>query len=115
MILRGARNRMGRASLAAAFLAGALVLWIAFDLARSGAHDLRDFDGHQVARLETAMWRSYYDHQPIRLFAQLTELLRSQFHLPFWQSCLGAYHAARAAVVFQRGQSHAGYRLALPP
>jgi len=105
---------MRRALLAAAVLAGALVLWIAYDLARSRTHDLREFDGHEVARLETAMWRSYYDHRQIRLFAELSELLRRQFDLPFWQSCAGAYHAARAAVVFQRGRSHADYRLALP-
>jgi hypothetical protein len=28
------------------------------DLSDKGRHDLRQFDGHEVARLETAMWRS---------------------------------------------------------
>jgi hypothetical protein len=43
----------------------------------------------------------------------LVELFRRQYHLPFWRACLGAYHAARAAVVFQRGQNRAEYEKAL--
>jgi len=92
----------------------ALVLWVVMDVADSSQHDLRDFDGHDVGRLETAMWRSYYEHHPVRLFVELTQLLRGQFHLPFWRSCVGAYHAARAAVVFQKGHSHADYERAMP-
>jgi hypothetical protein len=34
--------------------------------------------------------------------------------LPFWKSCVAAYYAARAAVVFQRGHERAGYLRALP-
>ena len=60
------------------------------------------------------MWRSYYGHQPARLYEQLVALLRRQYHLPFWRACLGAYHAARAAVVFQRGHNRAEYEKALP-
>jgi len=103
-----------RVALAVALIAGVLACWIAIDLADSIRHDLRDFDGHVVARIETAMWRSYYDHHQVRLFFQLTELLRSQYHLPFWRACNAAYYAARAAVVFQKGRSHADYDRALP-
>lgn len=99
---------------AVAIMVGALALWIAYDLGDSSVHGLRDFDGREVARLETAMWRSYYEHHPVRLFVELTELLRRQFHLPFWRSCAGAYYAAHAAVVFQAGRSHPEYRRALP-
>ena len=60
------------------------------------------------------MWRSYYDHRPVRLFAQLTTVLRRQFRLPFWKSCLGGYYAARAAVVFQAGHRREDYFRALP-
>jgi hypothetical protein len=60
------------------------------------------------------MWRSYYDHHPVRLFKELVDLLRQQYRLPFWQSCVGAYHAARAAVVFQRGHDRKEYERALP-
>lgn len=92
----------------------ALALWVVRDLTDRTRHDLRNFDGHEVARLETGMWRSYYDHQRLSLFLQLSELLRRQYHLPFWQSNIAAWHAARAAVVFQRGHGRADYTLALP-
>ena len=92
----------------------ALVAWIAWDLSVTRRHSLADFDPHVVARLETDMWRSYYDHRSARLFGELTELLRTQYHVPFWRSCTGAYHAARAAVVFQRGHQRSDYELALP-
>jgi hypothetical protein len=95
-------------------VAGMLGVWIVYDLTRTARHDLRDFDPHEVGRLETAMWRSYYDHQRLALFSQLATLLRHQFHLPFWRSAQGAYYAARSAVVFQRGKDRPDYLLALP-
>ena len=91
-----------------------LSLWVTSDLSRSTRHDLRRFDPHEVARLETAMWRSYYDHRPVKLFAELSTLLRRQFELPFWRSCQGAYYAARSAVVFQKGRERPDYLRALP-
>jgi len=91
-----------------------LGVWIAWDLAGSRRHSLRHFDGHQVGRLETAMWRSYYDHRSVRLFGELVQLLREQYHLRFWQSCAGAFHAARSAVVFQKGHNRSEYERALP-
>jgi hypothetical protein len=91
-----------------------LAAWIAYDLAVPARGDLRDFDPHDVARLETAMWRSYYDHHQVRLFGELTTLLQRQFHLPFWRACLGAYYAGRSAVVFQAGHARQDYERALP-
>ena len=91
-----------------------LAVWVFADLASDSRRSLRDFDGREVGRLETAMWRSYYGHQQVRLFLQLGELLRRQYHMPFWRSCLGAYHAAKAAVVFQKGHGRAEYERALP-
>jgi hypothetical protein len=95
-------------------IAAALVLWVVRDLAVPVRHDLRDFDPRAVARIETDMWRSYYDHRSVRLFSELTVLLRSQYGLPFWRSVAGAYYAARAAVVFQKGRERAEYDRALP-
>jgi len=103
-----------RVFLATGLVAVVLALWIAVDFANRSTHDLRQFDAHEVARLETAMWRSYYEHHRVRLFGELTVLLRRQFHLPFWRSCAAAWYAARAAVVFQAGHSHADYARALP-
>ena len=37
---------------------------------------MREFDPDEVARLETAMWRSYYEKHRARLFNEMTELLR---------------------------------------
>ncbi|HET8549940.1 MAG TPA: hypothetical protein VFL57_18145 [Bryobacteraceae bacterium] len=96
---------------------GAFVLlaaWIIADLSSKTRHDLRDFDPAKVARLETSMWRSYYDHERLRLFSELGELLRRQYHLPLWSSWKGAFHAARAAVIFQKGRGREDYLRALP-
>jgi hypothetical protein len=99
-------------------IAGLLVLllcaWILLSLTNHSRRDLRRFDGREVGRLETAMWRSYYDHRDVRLFGELISLLRQQYHLPFWRATAGAYHAARAAVVFQRGHGRPEFMLALP-
>ncbi len=91
-----------------------LVLWIGYDLATPGRHDLRQFDAHQVGRIETDMWRSYYDHRRAALFGQLVDLLRSQYHMGLWRAVAGGYYAARAAEVFQRGHNRTEYELALP-
>jgi len=98
----------------AVFVMAAAGLWVTLDLSDRTRHDLRSFDGHDVGKIETAMWRSYYDHRRVRLFLELTELLRRQYHLPFWQANVAAYHAARGAVVFQRGHNRNEYMLALP-
>lgn len=90
-----------------------LALWIVLDMALPTRAPLTGFDGHEVGRLETDMWRSYYGRQRARLFSRLVSLMRDQFHLPFWRASLAAWHAARAAVVFQRGHNRAEYELAL--
>jgi len=91
-----------------------LFLWAAWDVWGSRASDLRSFDSKEVARLETAMWRSYYERHQVRLFLQLTELLRTQYHVPFLRSNLLAYSAAKAAFVFKDGKDRADYERALP-
>ncbi len=89
-------------------VAGALDLW-------APVHsDIRVFDAAEVARLDTDMWRSYYDRKPLVLFVQLGELMRRQFHFPWLRSYVVAAHAARAAFVFKQGASHADYARALP-
>jgi hypothetical protein len=93
---------------------GLLICWIAEDMLVPRQSTLTRFNGHEVGRLETAMWRSYYAHQPARLYGQLLDLMRNQYHLPFWRASLAAWHAAHAAVVFQRGHNRGEYELALP-
>jgi hypothetical protein len=88
--------------------------WAAAELARPRRVDIRDFEPDQVARLETAMWRSYYDRRRLPLFGQLVALLQGQFHLQPLRAVAMAGLAARAAAVFQAGAGHADYRRALP-
>lgn len=108
------RGRLQSFLKVAAALALLLAAWVAYDLLAPRRTPLRDFDPDEVARLDTAMWRSYYGRQRLRLFAQLGELLRTQYRLPFWRSNAVAYRAAKAAFVFKDGRGRADYERALP-
>ncbi len=92
----------------------ALAGWIASDLLIPRKKDLRDFDALEVGRLDADMWRSYYERRRLKLFGQLSRLMRSQFGAPFWRSFPMAYQAARAAAVFQDGRRREDYAKALP-
>jgi hypothetical protein len=89
--------------------------WVAFDLYMPHKVDIREFDADEVARLDTAMWRSYYSKERLKMFAELTELLQKQYKLNFWRRQLIAFYAAKAAFVFKDGNSRADYEKALPP
>ncbi len=96
----------------AILLAG--IAWLGFDLYGPHHHQLKEFDPNEVARLETAMWRSYYAKEQVKLFNQLTELLRTQYGMPFATSNTVAYQAAKAAFVFKEGKKREDYEKALP-
>jgi hypothetical protein len=105
--------RAPRWVLAGVVLAGAG--WAAGRVARGPARvDIRAFDPDEVARLETAMWRSYYDRRRLPLFGQLVALLRGQFRLSPARSLALALLATRAAAVFQVRRDQADYQRALP-
>ena len=91
-----------------------LLAWAAFDLYAPRRTSMREFDADEVARLETAMWRSYYSRERVKLFRELAELLRTQYRLPLLRSNAVAYRAAKAAFVFKDGRSRADYERALP-
>jgi hypothetical protein len=91
-----------------------LSVWITYDLYAPHKVDLRQFDADEVARLDTAMWRSYYSRERVKLYSQLTELLEKQYKLNFWRRQLMAYRAARATFIFKDGKSRADYEKALP-
>jgi hypothetical protein len=111
--LQPTRKKSWRRWLIAALL---LVLpgWVLLDLYGPRQARIRNFDANEVARQDTAMWRSYYGRQRFLLFRQLSALLRTQYNLPFLRSNLVAFHAARAAFVFKDGHSRADYEKALP-
>ena len=87
---------------------------VAYDLYFPRTAKMREFDPDEVARLETAMWRSYYEKKQVQLFNQLSELLRTQYHMPLIRSNQVAYHAANAAFTFKEGKTEADYEKALP-
>jgi hypothetical protein len=108
---RRRQSKLLRALAAAAVVA---LTYTLYDLYGPRSASLRRFDPDEVARLDTAMWRSYYERQRLRLFSQLAELLRTQYNLPLIRSNAVAYQAARAAFVFKDGRNRAEYERALP-
>ena len=97
-----------------AVLLALLIGGVVYDLYYPRTTHLREFDADEVARLETAMWRSYYDQQHVRLFNQMAELLRTQYHMPLIRSNQVAYYAAHAAFIFKQGKELKDYEKALP-
>ncbi len=109
-----AKRRSRRGLRIVLLIALALIAYAAYDLFAPRASRMRSFDPDEVARLETAMWRSYYARQRLQLYNQLSELLRTQYNLPFIRSNAVAYQAARAAFVFKDGRNRQDYEQALP-
>ena len=91
-----------------------LIAWIAFDLYVPHKVDIRVFDPNEVARLDTAMWRSYYNRERLKMYGELTELLEKQYGLRFWRRQFIAFYAAKSAFVFKDGKERADYEKALP-
>lgn len=108
------KSRKKRVLLIIAVVLAVVVIWVAYDLYAPRTAHLREFNPDEVARLETAMWRSYYEKQRLRLFRQLSELLRTQYNMPPVRSNQVAYYAADAAFVFQKGKQRPDYEKALP-
>jgi len=99
---------------ALALVLALIVCAVLYDLYFPRTTRMREFDPDEVARLETAMWRSYYEKQRLSLFNQLAELLRTQYSLTPIKSNQVAYYGANAAFVFKQGQQRSDYEKALP-
>ena len=107
--VRAARRRMP--------LVIMLIMFVAYGVAsvfQPLHRDLRRFDPAAVAKLETKMWRSYYDHERTQLFFELAEMLRTQSQFPLLRSYVGAYYGSWAAFVFKDGRQRTDYEKALP-
>jgi hypothetical protein len=76
--------------------------------------DLTAFDPGETARLETLMWRHYYDKRFVALFADLYGLARDQDGFSPLDSACIAIAAARAAKAFQPTASRAEAQAAVP-
>src|SRR5688500_702631 len=112
--VKGTSRKKWLFTISSAILA-VVIGWVVYDLYSPRTAHLREFDADEVARLETAMWRSYYEKERLRLFRQLSELLRSQYNMPLVRSNRVAYYAADAAFVFKKGKQRSDYEKALPP
>jgi len=108
------RSRKKRVLLICVLVLFAISAWVLYDLYAPRTAHLREFDADEVARLETAMWRSYYEKERVQLFNQLSKLLRTQYDMPLIRSNQVAYYAANAAFVFKEGKQRADYEEALP-
>jgi len=108
------RSRKKRVLLLCVLVLFAISAWVLYDLYAPRTAHLREFDADEVARLETAMWRSYYEKERVQLFNQLSKLLRTQYDMPLIRSNQVAYYAANAAFVFKEGKQRADYEEALP-
>jgi hypothetical protein len=91
-----------------------LICGALYDLYYPRTTKMREFNPDEVARLETAMWRSYYEKQRLQLFNELAELLRSQYGMSQLKSNQVAYYGANAAFVFKQGHERSDYEKALP-
>ena len=76
--------------------------------------DLRGFNPKAVARLETAMWRHYYQRDYLKLLQALYSLNREVYGFSPWDSARLSYYAARAARSFQYTRSRKPAQKALP-
>jgi hypothetical protein len=91
-----------------------LFAWIVTDICYPFKTDIRKIDTAEMARLDGAMWKSYYAKKPVRLFMQSAELMRNQFHMPFFRSYLVSYYLAKAAFTFKDGKNRKEYAKAQP-
>jgi hypothetical protein len=76
--------------------------------------ELRAFDPAEMARLETAMWRDYYEKRYPALFYHLYESSRAGFGFSPLASARIAMSAALAAKTFQPTRSRAEAEAAIP-
>src|SRR5215813_6306973 len=76
--------------------------------------DLTAFEPDAMARLETAMWRAYYERRYAALFRDLYTVSRDQHNFSPLDSARIALAAAGAARAFQPSTSRAEAEVALP-
>lgn len=88
------------ALIGAAFLALA-VLAVAVQH-RMARPDIHAFDPEKMGRMESAMWRSYYEGHWMRLGSQTMQLACGQYGLSWWDGARMSAYAAVAAMHFRK-------------
>ena len=104
---RSRRRRIAGAILSVVVLAAAYICF-------PRHADLTKFDPHAMARLETSMWRHYYEKRYLPLFADLYDVSRSEYGFSPLDSLQLAVAAANAAKSFQPSTSRTEAEAALP-
>jgi len=82
-------------------LAVVLATFVWFQDAWSGA-DMMGFNPQEMGRLESAMWRSYYEGHWLQLACQTMEGACGQYRFSWWDGSRSSLHAARAALFFRK-------------
>lgn len=86
---------------AATMLAVAVAIFVWFQDAVSGP-DMTGFNPQEMGRLESAMWRSYYEGRWPQLACQTMEGACGQYGFSWWDGAHSSLHAARAAHLFRK-------------
>ena len=82
-------------------LAVVVAIFVWFQDAVSGP-DMTGFDPQEMGRLESAMWRNYYQGHWIQLACQTMEGACGQYGFSWWDGSRLSLHAARAALYFRK-------------
>jgi hypothetical protein len=64
--------------------------------------DMSGFNPQEMGRLESAMWRSYYEGRWVQLAHQTMAVARGQYRFSLWDGSRSSLHAARAALFFRK-------------
>jgi hypothetical protein len=62
-----------------------------------------------VAELDAKMWRSYYNHQFLKMFIQLLRVMRTQLHLNWFYTFKLAFYSGLAATDYRLKKGHENY------
>jgi hypothetical protein len=89
------------------FVLAAFALTLAVILTVTAQHhfaspDIRAFDPQSMGRMESAMWRSYYEGRWVRLGWQAMQLAHGQYGFSWWDSARMSAHAAVSAMHFRK-------------
>lgn len=71
--------------------------------------NLRQLDYQKVAKLDSDMWRAYYDHRFLKLFLLLVQLMHAQFQFGWFLALKAAYYSGFAATDYRINRGHEPY------
>ena len=77
----------------------ALLIWLQDAVSKP---DMSGFDPQEMGRLESGMWRSYYDGRWLQLACQTMEGASGQYRFSWWDGSRSSLHASRAALFFRK-------------